>query len=951
MKKNTKKIFLSLLAAATIFTSNPSFANNTTLTIPQLIYETTSSENLSSGVVHERIRRFTNEGWWNINVIRIDLNDQYTELKGLFNPDGIPNRDKVSKMVEKSGAIAAVNGDFFNYQPLPSTLGAMISEGEMISSPRSLDQALPTFYISNSNNAGVDYLDRKMVVTNLNNNSQIAISLVNKITTYYDNVVLLNKHWGKESFGNKFNSEMVEVLVIDGVVMDKRIGGQAFSIPQDGSGYVLASKNQILNNLNIGDRLDLELATVPDIDGIKFAIGGGSIVLKNGEISSTDMNVTGNHPRTGIGVNKDSTELILVTIDGRDTSFVGVSQEMFGSILRELGAYNAINLDGGGSTTMAIKPIDEDNATVVNKLSEGSERLVVNAVGVFSNAPVEDLSYLKISTDDNKMFIDTTRSFSVKGFDKNHNPIDLDDSEIELTIEDIEGIITDNKFKATSEGRGKVIATYDDISTSMDIEVLGPVVDLVTNTKNVNVDINSQFNLGNFYGKDKNGIQAKIYLEDIVFNILGDIGTISEGVFYSTDQAKGGAISAMVGNSLENILISVGSQAISVSGFETLDGMSFSGYPEIVTGGLALSNEAHDGAASVALNYDFTIGENTRAAYANFSTNGTNGLSISGFPKKIGLWVKGDGSGTWLRASLKDTNGKEYLVDLKKTVDFTDWQYLMANIPSEAKYPITLEKIYLAETDSIKKPSGQILLDGLSAYYPSSLGNMALPTPSDIKDELQIKKPIAENGFSFIVAAEPKDLNQLVGYDATSMLKSRIMQNKTSVLLNGLSPEFADGLSNYSAISTSNAYTLEKHQDLMFINVNSSKNGIRATDSSQWLKLINDLESINESNIVVFLSTPVFGTNGFTDTLEAELLHEKLLDANKRGKNIFVVQGSSQTDSELIDGIRYIELNNKVLSKAEDIYNISVIEFVVNDSEITYSIDSVYPRPNISIGK
>ncbi len=951
MKKNTKKVFLSLLAAATIFTSSPSFANNTSLTIPQLIYETTSSENLSSGVVYEQIRRFTNLGWWNINVIRVDLSDQYTELKGLFNPDGIPNRDKVSKMVEKSGAIAAINGDFFNYQPLPSTLGAMINDGEMISSPRTLDQALPTFYISNSNNAGVDYLDRKMVVTNLNTNSQINISLVNKISTYYDNVVLLNKHWGKESFGNKFNNEFVEILVIDEVVMDKRIGGQAFSIPQDGNGYVLSSKNQILNNLNIGDRLDLELATVPDVEGIKFAIGGGSIILKNGQVSSTDMIVSGNHPRTGIGVNIDSTELILVTIDGRDTSFVGVSQEMFGSILKELGAYNAINLDGGGSTAMAIKPIDEENATIVNKLSEGSERLVVNAVGVFSNAPVEDLSYLKISTDDKKMFIDTSRNFTVKGFDKNHNPIDLDDNEIEFSLEDIEGIITGNKLKATSEGKGKVTARYDDISVSMDIEVLGPVVDLVTKTTNVNVDINSQFNLGNFYGKDKNGIQAKIYLEDIVFNILGDIGTISKGVFYSTDQAKGGAISAMVGNSLENILVSVGSQAISVSGFETLEGISFSGYPQIVTGSVALSSEAHDGAASVALNYDFTNGENTRAAYASFSSNGTSGLSMTGFPKKIGLWVKGDGSGTWLRASLKDASGKEYLVDLKKTVDFTDWQYLMTNIPNGVKYPLTLEKIYVAETDSIKKPSGQILLDGLSAYYPSSIGNMVLPTPSQIKDELQIKKDLAQNGFSFIVAVEPKGLNQLVGYDATSMLKSRIMKNNKSVLLNGMSQEFAAGLNNYSAISTSNAYTLEKYQDLMFINLNSSKNGIRATDSSQWMNLINDLETINENNIVVFLSNPLFGTNGFTDTLEAELLHEKLLEANKRGKNIFVVQGSNQTASELIDGIRYIEINNKPLSKAEDIYNISVIEFVVNGSEITYTMDSIYPRPKISAGK
>ena len=43
---------------------------------------------------------------------------------------------------------------------------------------------------------------------------------------------------------------------------------------------------------------------------------------------------------------------------------------MFGAILKDLGAYNAINLDGGGSTTMAIKPVDEQVSKVVNRPSD-----------------------------------------------------------------------------------------------------------------------------------------------------------------------------------------------------------------------------------------------------------------------------------------------------------------------------------------------------------------------------------------------------------------------------------------------------------------------------------------------------------------------------------------------------------------------------------------------------
>ena len=948
MKKSTKKILLSLLAATTILTfSGSALADKITVTMPRVIYESTDSEHISSGVVHEKIMKFTDAGWWNINVLRINLKDQYTELKGLFNPSGMPIRDKVSTMVNKSGAIAAINGDYFNYQPLPSSMGTLINNGELISSPIEMAWSLPTFYLTNSNKAGIDYLDRKMVATNLSNGNQVLINTVNKVTTEFDTVTLLNKNWGAKSIGKRFHQNLVEVLVVNGVVQERRVGGEAFDIPQTGDSYVLAVRNTALDHFTSGDNVHLELTTVPDVDGIKFAIGGGSIILKDGELSLTNINNKGNEPRSGIGINKEQTELILVTIDGRDSSFKGVSQEMFGAILRELGAYNALNLDGGGSTTMAIKPADEDKASVVNKPSDGGERQVVNAVGVFSNSPTGQLSYLKLKTDDNKMFIDTTRTITVKGYDKLHNPIVLDDSLIVFSTDGIEGNFKGSKFKATTSGQGKIKATYKGLVGSLDINVLGTIMDVSTSTTNFNIDINSQQKLGNFFGLDKNGTRAKIYLEDIVFNIIGGIGSIKDGVFYSASTAEGGAISAMIGSGVENILVSVGSKGVLADGFEVLSNYSFVGYPQNVTGNINQSIDARDGSSSISLNYDFTQGENTRAAYVKFNPNGATGLKISGYPRKLGIWVKGDGSGTWLRGSIKDLKGTEYLVDFAKSIDFTDWQYLTVNVPTQVSYPISFQTIYIAEIDSLKKPSGQILFDGLQAFYPSPIGNLVLPTPTAIKDDLVFKQSIAKNGFSFIVASEPKGLNELVGYDATSSLKARISKNKIGVMLNGSTPEFNTGLKNESLIDTTNAYSIAKHNDLIYFNLNSSKGGIRATDSSQWTKLMNDLQVKSETNFVLFLPTPIFGANGFTDTLEADLLHKKLVEAKNKGKNIFVVHGGSGTKSELIDGIRYIQLNTKQLTQADDIYDIYVVEFVLNGKDISYGISSVFQRPKI----
>jgi len=953
MRNNVKRIFVSVVAVATIFTiSGTALANKITVNMPYSIYETMEKNNVSSGVLHEKIMRFTTAGWWNINVLRIDLTDPNTEIRGLINPNGVPGRDKVSSMVEKHNAVAAINGDFFNYSPLPSALGTLINNGEMISSPIEKAYALPTFFINFLNKAQIDYMDRNMVALNKTSGKSLNINTINKVTKEFDTLTLLNKHWGPMSIGTKFHNDLIEVIVENNIVIDVRIGMEPVPIPKDG--YVLAvrgDRNQGLHNFKIGDLVDLNISTTPDINDIKFAIGGGSIILKNGELSLTDINNQGNQPRTGLGINKDGSQIILVTIDGKDTSFKGVSQEMFGAILRNLGAYNALNLDGGGSTSMAIKPIDEKKATVVNKPSDGGERLVVNGVGVFSNAPIGELSYIKVSTDDYTMFTGTTRKIIVKGYDQYHNPVVIDPSNLTFTHQGVTATIVDNNFKAESSGKATITAKYNDIVESIELKVLGTVKDLTTNLSSFNIDINSERNLPAFFGKDVNGYQAKVYPQDINFTTINDIGYVIDNVFYSGKDSIAGVLTAKIGDGLENILISVGNQGKLIEGFETMDNLKFESYPSTVLGEISLNKDAKEGKSSVSLKYDFSNGDNTRAAYLNLMNGESLGLTIEGIPRKLGLWVNGDSSGSWLRGALKDSKGLTHTIDFSKAVDWTGWQFVTTNIPTNVSYPITLEKVYSVEVDSLRKQSGELLFDGLTAFYPPTLGNMVLPNPSALKDNKNIKGNLNKEGFSFAIVAEPVGLNELVKYDALSKIKSKVSKSKIAVLLNGASEAFKKDLKNYATIDASGNYSKNKHQDLFFLHVNTEKKGIRSTNVEQWNKLKTDLDTRKETNIVLSLSSPVFGYNGFTDVLEADLLHKYLVEAREKGKNIFVVYGGSSNSSDLKDGIRYIELNTKALTQAEDIYDLSIIEFIANGSDITYQINPLFQRPVVKVGK
>lgn len=944
LKKSIRKIFILLLiATAFIISTAPSLTANA-VNMPYVIYETKSSEYLGSGILYENIKKFTSKGWWHINVVRVDLTDEYAEIGGLFSNKGLSHRDSVSNLVKENKAVAGINGDFFEYSPIPHSMGTFIEKGEVLSSPIERAYALPTFYIDMENNPDITFFDRSMTLTSLNSGQSIRISLINKAADM-NMITLLNKHWGPKSFGNRFNDktngEMVEMVVVDNVVQDIRIGKEAVAIPENG--YVIAvrgsRKEPLLANFNVGDEVKLSVSTTPNLENIKFAIGGGSIILKDGKITNSNINIKGDHPRTGIGITEDKKELIIATIDGRDTSYKGVSQEVFAAILKDLGAYNAINLDGGGSTTMAVKPVDEQVVKVVNKPSDGGQRKVVNGVGVFSNAPKGELSYIRINTDETNMFPNTSRRFTIKGYDQYHNPVEVDQNLVKYTFEGTEGEIEGNRFKAKSSGKVTVKADYLGKSSTIDLRVLDEVKSLIFPVDRFTLQPNEQRNIGTLYGIDKNGFKSKIYAEDLDWTVSGDIGYVEKGIFYSNEKIGAGAITGRIGDIVNNILVSVGSgKGVQVEGFEDIKNFNITTYPNYVKGGINLSPTAKEGKNSISLKYDFTQGEETRAAYILFTPEGKSGLALSGTPNKLSLWVKGDNNGAWLRGTIKDKNGNSHTLDFTKSLNSTDWQYVEANIPSNVVYPVTLDRIYLVETDGARKYSGEILIDSLMAAYPPSYDNIEIPTPSSFKDGKNIKSEKTEDGFSFIVTRLPKDFQEINQQAAIDKVRNKANAHNLSLFIGKTNAEFNKTIKSNKIINIGNPYKTYRYKNLMLIDASSAKGGIRPTNPQQWLWLKNGLANAEEDHIILFLNTPIFGSNGFTDKLEAELLHNTLVETFEKGKSIWVIYNGNTNRTELKDGIRYMELNSSKIEKPEDVKNIYSIEFIVNGKDMTYQI-------------
>ncbi len=136
-----------------------------------------------------------------------------------------------------------------------------------------------------------------------------------------------------------------------------------------------------MKQLNVKDEVTLSLKTdlrsAPDLllDFKEMVGGSDNIILKNGVRAEGDDLY---NPRTGIGYSKDKTKVYLMVVDGRQTDSKGCGMKDFGEIFRSAGAWNAVNLDGGGSSVMIV------NDQIVNKPSDGSVRAVGNGVLITS---------------------------------------------------------------------------------------------------------------------------------------------------------------------------------------------------------------------------------------------------------------------------------------------------------------------------------------------------------------------------------------------------------------------------------------------------------------------------------------------------------------------------------------------------------------------------------------
>ncbi|MDX2083924.1 MAG: phosphodiester glycosidase family protein [Candidatus Melainabacteria bacterium] len=350
---------------------------------------------LGSGVVFRTMPWKLPQGRMRVNVLEVDPlypGVRVTpalatrKLSGLAPLPALLKREASALAAPAERVVAGINASFFK-PDLKIPLGLLVIDGELLTGPIFNRTVLG---IGADRSLQMARLQLEGTVT-LGNGQRIAIDTVNQPRVRLDQTVLYSDAWGQQA--PPVPKGGVQLQVLQGVVMAV---SQTQALPIPPHGFVLsgpmAAMAPALQNA-VGGGAVIQTYTVPDWSAMRHVMSGGPQLVKDGQVF---VDATGEHfqfhpsrhyaARTALGILPNG-RLLMLTVEadrsaGGQGDHRGVSLIQLAHLLKALGATQAMNLDGGGSTQMVV------NNQLVTRSQGAWLRPISTGLVVYSKEPV-----------------------------------------------------------------------------------------------------------------------------------------------------------------------------------------------------------------------------------------------------------------------------------------------------------------------------------------------------------------------------------------------------------------------------------------------------------------------------------------------------------------------------------------------------------------------------------
>ena len=338
-----------------------------------------------------------------MNLLRLDL--KKVRLDVVHALDAAIGTETVSSMATRHKAVAAINAGFFrldNSKWAGDPAGTLVIDGKLVSESEKRRVAIG---LINTTSGTEVYFGHPLFTASVRGKNFTGMPLdgLNR-QRKKDEVIVYTPEFGRTTLTE---SDGVEVIVENNKITKIQRGGNS-AIPH--SGFVLSVQGEDadsrIDQWHVGSQLRLvESHTLIEYDfqeqideeqklaarllnfdpKIVFKLeditNGVPQLIKNSKIDITWLEekttksfVETRHPRTAVAKLKDG-KFLMITVDGRSESSGGISLNDLAAYLLELGATDAMNLDGGGSTTMFL-----DGKVVNHPSDKEGERKVSDAI-------------------------------------------------------------------------------------------------------------------------------------------------------------------------------------------------------------------------------------------------------------------------------------------------------------------------------------------------------------------------------------------------------------------------------------------------------------------------------------------------------------------------------------------------------------------------------------------
>jgi hypothetical protein len=667
---------------------------------PPIVAATSHQEAIAPGVGFARYYLATADGPLVITAISIDPHGPGLHLDVVDASDRLVSAgETVRSMGERTGALAGINGDFFDISNTNAPVGVVVSGGSLLRSP----SGRAAIAISRSGEAVLGPV--RFTGDVRSGSAAWRLTGVDTFPPAGGASLLL------PAFGGSAGAPGVQIVTLSPVPGSPQTYRVA-AVGEPGAGPVPGTTALAFGpaartdagSPAVGSEITVSYALDPPLSSLTAAVGGGPLLIRDGApYADPDSPSPGEAafraPLSGALRQSDGT-IVLVQVDGRDPAVsIGLNRAEFGSLLRAFGAVDGMALDGGGSSTIVARLPGDALATLQNRPSDGRERPVADGLFVYSEASVGPAARLVTQPASIVALPGAVVPVRTALVDRAGSLVrPLDGSFIVRSPLADAG---DGAVRVRSEsGSGTLTISQAGFTTGLPIRVVAQPAAVRISPRSPNpspggcIDVTADARLAS----GEPVASAGLVRYSATNADVSPQGRVCVG---STDAR----VTARIGSVEATAVVAVGHSDVALDVFHDAALWTFTTAPPQRAGSVAIAGDV------------LRI-----AAYARTQ------LQIGGEPRALSFTIDGDGGGAGLRAQFLNGDGQRMLVTLARKIDWQGIQHRSITLPANATAPLTLQALYVVGTlgDSPVRSSGTI---GISDLHVTIAG-MTIPAPA-----------------------------------------------------------------------------------------------------------------------------------------------------------------------------------------------------------------------------